>query len=339
MSTVLLKNEDSLLPLDPNKKQSILLLGPDATTPYTGGQGSGAVTTNDALVSPLEAFTAMGLDVEYDSANDTTTAVEKAKKADVVIIFGSAHSGEGHDRDSLNLSGNIDDLIPKVGAVQPKTVVMVTTPGSLLTDWRGSVPSILTNFLPGEQVGNSVADILFGAVSPQGKLPVSFPNKDNEQEMTTKQYPGVQTDDFELQAEYTEGQIVGYRWYDKKEVKPAFGFGHGLSYGDGFEFSNLLIDGRRISFDIKKSAGSAACDTPQVYFGYPGAKADAKIPTKVMRYFEKRCESGTISFEYSDRDVSNWSVEKQAWDITRGEYSLMIGSSSQDIRLTASFSV
>lgn len=335
LSTVLLKNEGNLLPLSPSKK--FALIGVDASEPYTGGQGSGGVVTN-AVVSPLTAFTAMGLQVTYTSGVDMNAAVAAAQAADVAIVFGSAHSGEGHDRANLSLAGNTDELIPRVAAVQKNTVVVMTVPGSILTPWRDSVPAILTNFLPGEQVGPALADVLFGSVPPQGKLPLTFPNRENEQNFTVAQYPGVPTKQFTLQANYSEGQIVGYRWYDKHHVAPAFPFGHGLTYGS-FSYSGLAVQGRTISFTVKRTAGTG-CDTPQVYFSFPSASTDEQVPDKVLRYFQKVCAaSATIAFTFSDTDVSNWNVAQKVWAVTPGNYGISVGSSSQDIRLTGSVTV
>ena len=102
--------------------------------------------------------------------------------------------------------------------------------------------------------------------------------------MTTEQYPGVKTAEFDLQATYTEGQIVGYRWYDKNGVKPAYPFGHGLSYGT-FAYSNLKVAGRTISFDVKRTGGTG-CDTPQVYLSFPTADSDLGVPSKELRFFK-----------------------------------------------------
>ena len=135
---------------------------------------------------------------------------------------------------------------------------------------------------------------------------------------------------------------MGYRWYDKRGVAPAFPFGHGLSYG-AFAYSDLRVDGRTISFRVRAAAVSkrssgGACDTPQVYIGYPGAGESPSIPAKVLRHFEKTCfsaegEAATISYALTDRDVSNWNVESKAWAITRGTYKVYVGASSKDIRL------
>jgi len=305
---------------------------------------------------------------------------------------------------------------------------VLLTPGSILTDWRDHVSAILYMGLPGEQVGHAAGDILFGATIPQAKLPITMPNKENEQGFTVAQYPGIACYDKEIpfpgaggtgakswpnksekgsdkgspngkckctnpacdvEASYTEGQIVGYRWcgnfdiifgppfthssmrdyavptfiscrlvpairccaqiggfrYDKMNVKPAFGFGHGLTYGGGMTYAGLEISGRTVSFTIT----GTGCDTPQVYIGYPTAATDPKVPVKVLRHFQKVCmpmthhmsPNGptTVSYTLTDRDVSNWSTASKSFTVTAGSYKVYVGSSSQDIRLTGSVAV
>jgi beta-glucosidase len=194
MSTVLVQNEGGLLPLAKAGKLSggrltIALIGSDAAAPYTAGQGSGGVHNSNVAVSPLEAFQRLATDgshgkivVVFAQGNSTVAAAKAAAAADVAIVFGSAHSGEGHDRTDLlfappSVTGDatIEQLIVAVGKVQPKTVVVAAVPGQILTDWRSSVAAILVPFLPGEQYGNAIVDIIFGDVIPQAKLPLSFP--------------------------------------------------------------------------------------------------------------------------------------------------------------------
>lgn len=173
------------------------------------------------------------MNVSYNAGATAAEAAAAAVAADVAIVLGHAEAGEGHDRVNLTLHGNIDSIIPAVAAAQPRTVVSLAVPGSIRTDWRASVPAIVASFLPGEQAGPALADVLFGAVPPQGKLPVTFPIGENDEQMTTAQYPGLPGDGFVLQANYTEGLLVGYRWYDKNGVAPAFPFGHGLTVRGG----------------------------------------------------------------------------------------------------------
>ena len=179
-STVLLKNS-GLLPLSRGLK--IALIGPDAVKPYTAGQGSGGVVTN-AVVSPLAALTAAGVNVVYEPGATPAAAAAAAAAADVAIVFGHASSGEGSDRADLTLSGNTDTVIPAVTAAQPKTVVYIAVPGAIRTDWRAGVAALLVTFLPGEQIGPALVDTLFGDVPPQGKLPVTLPIGENDEGMT-----------------------------------------------------------------------------------------------------------------------------------------------------------
>jgi|EP01049_Picozoa_sp_SAG25_P000326 beta-glucosidase len=182
MSTVLLKNEGQLLPLDKNdEKLKIVLIGADASDAYTAGQGSGGVSNSNVAVSPLAAMQRLGLSVTYDPGATASTAAKAAAAADVAIVFGSAHSGEGHDRTDLlfnNASGSdrLEYVIAAVAKVQKKTVVVAAVPGQILTEWREDVAAILIPFLPGEQYGHAISDVLFGAIPPQAKLPLSFPN-------------------------------------------------------------------------------------------------------------------------------------------------------------------
>ena len=130
-----------------------------------------------------------------------------------------------------------------------------------------------------------------------------------------------------------------HRWYDKNNVKPAFPFGHGLTYG-AMSYSNLNVAGRTVTFTLE----GTGCDTPQVYISYPTASTDPRVPTKVMRYFQKVCStsaesSTTVSYTFNDKDVSNWDLTSKKWSVTTGIYGVMVGSSSQDIRLKSFFTV
>lgn len=158
------------------------------------------------------------------------------------------------------------------------------------------------------------------------------------------QWPGVPSKEFtgHLESRYSEGQIVSYRWYDKHGVKPAFPFGFGLTYGT-FDAAgpSFAMEGREMSYTVKRStdpqavrSGSAGsgkiqnnpCETVQFYFSYPTAATDPLVPAKQLRYFEKVCfkEGGpdemTVTYSYTDRDVSNWDVGKKAWVVTKGDY-------------------
>ena len=329
-STVLLKNAGGLLPL--SKGLRLALIGPDAKKPYTAGSGSGGVITN-ATVSPFDALTAAGVAVTYCDGATAAEAAAAAAAADVAVVFGHAHSGEGADRVNLLLDGNTDAIIPAVTAAQAKTIVYLAVPGAIRTDWRTGAAAILAVFLPGEQVGPALVDVLYGAVPPQGKLPITLPLGENDENMTPAQYPGVPGDGFARQSNYTEGFLVGYRYYEKMGITPAFPFGHGLTYGS-FDFADLAVAGRQVSFKVTRTAGTG-CDTPQLYLSAPTAAVDPTIPPKVLKYFQKVCDAAaTLSFTITDADASVWDVAAAAWKLVPGNYAVSVGSSSADIRLT-----
>lgn len=143
-----------------------------------------------------------------------------------------------------------------------------------------------------------------------------------------------------LQANYTEGLLVGYRWYDKHAVAPAFPFGHGLTYG-AFSYSGLAVAGRAVSFNVTRTSGATGCcDTPQLYLGFPGASSNPAEPVKVLRAFQKTCDAQqAIVFQVSDADVSRWNATAAQWAVVHGVYSVFVGSSSADIRLTGQMTV
>ena len=129
---------------------------------------------------------------------------------------------------------------------------------------------------------------------------------------------------------------MGYRWYDKKHVAPAFPFGHGLSYGS-FAYSDLVVVGREISFTMTRSSG-ACCDTAQLYLSYPTAGSDPAVPAKVLRHFQKVClASAKVAFLVADADVSIW--KNGAWVVVRGMFDISVGSSSANILLAGNLLV
>ena len=193
---MLLKNTNRLLPLTPGVKLAVIGMA-DAKTTIYGGSGSGSVVPSYP-VTPLDALARHaashgGAVTFVPGDSDLTHAAKAAKSADVAVVFVGTVSGEGTDRQSLGLGASQDALVSAVASAQPNTVVFVASPGSVLLPWstHPGVAAILANFMPGQQVGNAVVDVLFGAVNPSGKLPVTFPNKDNETAFTPSQWPGV----------------------------------------------------------------------------------------------------------------------------------------------------
>ena len=258
---VLLKNDVNVLPWDASSPIHIAVIGSEALEPNVHGGGSGQVISY-YVSSPLDAIREK-LGITSGVVNSTSTncdpsgkrcvtyaysakdAVEIAPKADVAIVFGMTTSSEGGDRGDLNLNDGAGDLISAVAKVQHQTIAVAVTPGALLTPWSDDVPAAIVRFMPGQEYGHAVADVLFGDVNPSGKLPLTFPSVENEMNFSDSQWPGVSDI-----STYSEDLLVGYRYYAAKNISPKFCFGHGLSYTK-FKYDSLEITSDAVMFDVQ----------------------------------------------------------------------------------------
>ena len=196
--------------------------GRKASAGCTAGRCGPPVPTPAPAPDPAARCNANNVCVDYASGNDAAAAAAAAAKADVALVFVGTTSSEGGDRGDLLLGGGQEELIAAVAKAQKQVVVVAVTPGAILSDWSGSVAAVLAPFMPGQEYGNAIADIIFGKVNPSAKLPLTFPNTENEVEFAQGDWPGVNG-----QANYTEGLNVGYRWYNAHKKEPKFAFGHG----------------------------------------------------------------------------------------------------------------
>jgi beta-glucosidase len=356
-STVLLKNEDGILPLKRGKKIAVIGFGDVGAVVHGGGSGS---VTPSFVATPLFGITAAntGGSVSFHDGTDLPAAVKAAQDADVAIVFVATLSHEGGDRASLSLDdgcvadsrspnqckGNANKqnaMVAAIAAAAPKkTVVVMSIPGAVLTPWSGDVSAVLTNFMPGQQAGNAIADVLFGDVNPSARLPITLPNVANETQMSDSQWPGLPVKN-PVEAVYSEKLLVGYRYYDHHDLKFTTGypFGHGLSYTT-FAYSNIKVTETSVTFDVKNSGTVAGAEIAQLYLGFPASSGE---PPKQLKGFEKLQlapgASATKTFQLDDRSKSIWDVSSHGWAVQKGTFSVMVGSSSRDIRLTGSFTV
>ena len=224
----------------------------------------------------------------------------------------------------------------------------MAVPGAILMPWADKVKAIVTNFMPGQQAGNSIADVLTGKVNPSGKLPLTFPNKENEIGFTTDQWPGYgnsstgQSPGF---ANYSEKLLVGYRYYDAKGIEFTTGapFGHGLSYST-FKYSNIAMQGRNVTFTVENTGSVAGKEVCQVYAGLPKAGLGTDEPPKRLVAFSKLDLAAgaktSVSLALSDYSLSVWDDQvKHAFEVLKGHYKISVGSSSRDIRGTTSLTI
>ncbi len=270
-------------------------------------------------------------------------AVNLAASADVALIFvGSSGEweSEGADRPDLDLVGEQDDLIKAVSTVNPNTVVVIQTGSPIVMPWLDGAAAALQAWFCGQECGNAIADVLFGKVDASGRLPQTFPMRlqDNPAYIN---YPGEHG-----KVHYGEGIFVGYRYYDKKDIAPLFPFGFGLSYTD-FAYANLRLSQTQlaageslvVTVDVTNSGQRAGAEVVQLYVR--DVKASVMRPPKELKGFAKIAlqpgEIQTVSFSLDPRALSYYDDLAHRWVAEAGEFQALVGRSSQDIRLTASF--
>ena len=373
-SIVLLKNSQSLLPLDAGKIASIAVIGPHADVGMISGGGSAQVDPpgGNAIMppgqgrtkwqdqvwfptSPLKTIKAKvaHATVQYDPGTDASSAAAAAKSADVAIVFAYQWESEGMDLDNLSLPGNQDDLIAKVAAANPHTVVVLETGGPVTMPWADQVGGILEAWYAGSGGADAVANLLFGDVNPSAKLPITFPNSEADlphpnvvkppKKATTEGEPDgwkrIAAGLPAFQITYDEGLEVGYKWYDAKEKSVLFPFGYGLSY-TSYNYSNLTVTpGKnvRVSFTVTNTGGQAGAEIAEVYAALPQNAGEP--PKRLVGWSKLKLnpgESKDVTIEIDPLYLSIFNVEKNAWQLISGDYAFLVGPSSQTLPLKES---
>jgi beta-glucosidase len=341
---VLLKNAGGQLPLQTNALHSLAVIGPFAAHAMTGGGGSSKVNpilTVDP-VAGIHQFVGSDVRISEDAGTNVAAAVAAAKAADVAILMLGDRQAEGRDH-PISLSEDQDALAAAVLAANPHTVVVLKSGGPVLMPWAGQAPAILEAWYPGEEDGAAVAAVLFGAVNPSGKLPITFPKRDEDLPLqTADQYPGVQNT-----AQYSEELLVGYRWYDAQKIEPLFPFGHGLSYTT-FAYSNLKVapptraKNVTVQFDLANTGSRAGAEVVQLYMGLPSLP-NVPQPSRQLKGFRRvELEAGKsahVTLTLDARALSYWDAASHGWKIAPGSYTIWAASSSRDLRLTQTFDV
>ena len=264
-------------------------------------------------------------------------AVDAAKNSHAAIVFVGEQLGEGNDKMFLPLPGDQNKLIEEIAKVNSRTIVVLHTSTPVAMPWLDKVEAVIQAWYPGQEAGTSIADILFGDVNPSGKLPVTFPRDEKQGPVLHwMTYPGDG-----LNIMYNEGILVGYRWYDAMDQEPLFPFGHGLSY-TGFQYSDLEITGtgndRIVKLDIKNAGDRAGAEVVQLYIGVP---EEAKEPPKQLKGFDKIMlepgEKKRVTIPLGDDILMMFDELDKEWKLFKGDYRVMVGSSSRDIRVELGF--
>jgi len=293
--------------------------------------------------STATATARFGISAATQPIGEATKAL--ASKVDAVILcmgFDPNNEGEGSDR-TFRLPGGQDAFIEQVASVNKNVIVVLTAGGNVeMTRWIDKVPALLHAWYPGQEGGTALAQVLFGAYSPSGKLPASFERRWEDNPTFKSYYP--QKGDKHV--EYTEGVFVGYRHYDRSAVKPLFPFGFGLSY-TRFEYSDLKIApepaGAKslviVSFKVKNTGPREGAEVAQLYVG--DSHASVPRPVKELKAFAKLNlrpgESKQVTLSLDQRAFSYFDVAKHDWHAEPGDFAILIGSSSADIRLQSNF--
>jgi beta-glucosidase len=272
-------------------------------------------------------------------------AEELAKRSDVVVLIAGLNNeweSEGFDRVDMKLPGAQDELIERVAAANPNTVVVLNVGSAVEMPWIDKVPAVIQLWYNSQEQGNALSDVLFGDVNPSGKLPTTIPVRlqDNPAYIN---YPGENG-----KVRYGEGLFVGYRYYDKKELAPQFPFGHGLSYTT-FEYDNLHLStdqttpekGLDVSFDVTNTGKRAGKEVAQLYIR--DIKCSLARPDKELKAFAKielaPGEIKTVTLHLNQEAFWFFDTVKNAWITEPGEMEILIGSSSRDIRLRGKFTL
>ncbi len=272
---------------------------------------------------------------------DHSALAEKARRADAVLFIGGqthAQDFEGCDRTDMTLHDGQNELIAALAAANPRFAVVLTGGSAVEMPWIDQVNSVLLAWYPGSEGGRALAALVAGEANPSGKLPFTFPKR-------LADTPPVACGDYDREVcHYVEGVFVGYRWFDAREVEPLFCFGHGLSY-TGFGYDALEVRlapcagvAVRVRCRVTNTGSRAGAEVVQLYVGDP--ECSTPRPVRELKAFAKPMlkpgESATVEFNLTERDLAFFEPVARRWTVEAGLFVFSVGSSSRDLRLSAS---
>mgnify|MGYP002521281534 FL=1 len=350
-SMVLLKNEDNILPLKRVEGEYVAVIGSFVDNPRYQGAGSSII--NPTMIdsgrrafnnSPISVKFADGYDRSGKRKNEDayiTEACNLAKNASKAVVFiglTDDYESEGFDRSTMKLPEGHNRLVKAVSRVNDNVIVVLEGGSPVEMPWADDVKAIVNAYLGGQSVSPAIVDVLTGKANPCGKLAETYPIclKDTP---TSFRYPDSKED-----VQYRESIFIGYRYYDKTEKDVRFPFGFGLSY-TSFEYSDIKLrkknltkgEGTKVTFTVKNTGDVAGAEIAQVYVAKPDSKifrAPKELKGFVKVYLEPG-ESKKITVELDDRAFAFWNTATEDWCVESGEYKILVGSSSRDIRLEA----
>lgn len=351
-SIQLLKNDGALLPVKAGQK--VAVIGEMAVSPRFQGAGSSVINPT-MLDNAFDNLKKLGLDVVYARGYDKTKdcedpalfeeAVSAAKNADVAIVFAGlteAFEGEGYDRIDIEMPKSHNALISAVAKANENTAVVLAGGSVVNMPWVGEVKAVLNSGLAGQAGGIAVANILAGKVNPSGKTSETYPLAYSDAP-TYGNYPAGP-----VTSEHRESVYIGYRYYDSAKKDVLFPFGHGLSYTT-FEYSDLALSSDsitdsgelKVSFKIKNTGRVDGAEIAQLYVS--DKASTIYRPEKELRAFKKvflkAGEEKTVELALSKRAFAFYNVNTADWCVESGEFEILVGASSRDIKLKGTVTV
>jgi beta-glucosidase len=344
---VVLLSNDGVLPLAGST--TVAVIGEFARTPRYQGAGSSRVNPT-RLDNALDAIreladgdvvfapgftTAQGQELGDDPIGE---AVAAARGADVVLMFmglGESHESEGYDRTTCDIPAEQMAVLDAVLAVNPNVVVVLSNGSTVLVPFASRVRAVVEGWLLGQAGGPALADVLYGVVNPSGKITETIPHRIQD----VPSYPYFPGDPSGVV--YGEGLFVGYRGYDAREMDVAYPFGHGLSYTT-FAYSDLAVatteSGIDVSVTVANTGDRAGREVVQVYVAKDGSGV-VRVPRELKGFADVTLEPGRserLTIAIARDELTYWSTIDQAWLVEPGAYTVQVGASSRDLRLTGS---
>jgi beta-glucosidase len=371
---VLLKNKATTLPLSPSRLHTIAVIGAHSDVGMISGGGSaqvdppggnaiskpgeGATHWQEQIwfpTSPLKAIKARAPNatVKYDSGDDPSAAAALAKTADVAIVFAYQWESEGMDLPTLTLPKNQDALIAAVAAANPHTVVVIESGSPVTMQWVDAPAAILEAWYAGSDGANALGNVLFGSVNPSGKLPNTFPKSDADLPHPTITQPPPESSHFfngggtpedwakglpPFQVAYDEGVKVGYKWYDAENKPVLFPFGYGLSYTT-YRYAGLSVtpgEKVKVSFTLTNAGARAGAEIAEVYAALPASTQEP--PKRLVGWSKVQLNAGekkNVEVEIDPKYLSIFDEAKDGWTLVPGDYTIMVGGSSDKLPLKA----
>ena len=358
-SIVLLKNNQSVLPIDASRVRSIAIIGGHADIGMTSGGGSaqvdppggnaimppgqGATHWQDHIwfpTSPLKALRAKlpNTKIDFNSGTDVNAAASLAKNSDIAIVFAYQWISEDMDLPNLSLPDNQDALIAQVASANPRTIVVLETGTTVTMPWIDRVAGVVEAWYAGSSGHKALANVLVGDVNPSGKLAISFPKREND-----LPHPVIAPVDPSLNyaVRYDAGPEVGYKWYEAENRQPLFPFGFGLSYTT-YTYSDLSVDAnaRTVRFTVKNTGARAGTEIAEVYARFPKQTGESfKRLAGWKRITLAPGESQTVTVALDPRVLQTFDEVNNRWNLGSGQYEVLVGSSSDTTPLTGTFVV